>query len=56
MFVSWLTIVTLASGTLAPEESTTVPFTTAVGVCANSAPANRAIAVKLVRMFNLLVD
>src|SRR5208282_62123 len=35
--VSWLTILTLAAGTVAPEVSTTVPVTTAVGVCAGSA-------------------
>src|ERR1700674_5420450 len=30
--VSWFTTLTLASGTLDPDASTTLPFTTAVGV------------------------
>src|SRR5580693_3121212 len=56
IFVSWLTTVTLASGTTAPDVSTTVPFTTAVGVCANNAAEISNSAQNSDLMFNLLVE
>ena len=54
--VSWLITVTRASGTEAPEESTTVPLTEAVGVWATSGSSNKnaAIAVNRIRIPDLL--